>query len=849
MVLEQQDPQVFNEGMPLANTADLPRIIDRFVVLCQALTDFQGVVVCHVRGKVRGGGMAFPAAATVCYCAEDSSFGLPEVHHGLVPGVVSAVLARKIAQARLQPYLLTGEPFDATTAVSLGLCHQLLPVEKFPTVLRRLTENAPACNFMQKNFGSVDPRAMGTVMGDHFLGKAAPEPSQDQDGRVISLEWRGQVAVLTMKDEVGHNTFSQAMAMQLEGLLDELSRARCIVLHSALPSVFHVGANPAAFRKMRGEPKCLVASKMKAFYSSWLRFFKLGKPVIAVLHGKVFGGGLPIALWSDYRIAALDVDLHYGNISRGMSPAAQLSEQLQQHLSPGALMDFYLSNAHWDAARGQREGLLQHVCPSKAEALHEALELAEFVGRHPEGGVLKTLSVVRLAKNEEVVNLESWLIADSVVEGQVFTNPSGQDVSWTSSLAIAPAPTELPWRPSPPPPTADGTFGIVAMVPYVSGLALSAAEMEANGVKANRFLQKEVAVWDVNEDSLEIIPVDRSDIGRLEVGTESNVDMAKSIKSYLMQLFPDNPELEGVDNISACYGGTAALLNTIAWLRSGAAGKRYGIVVATDTAYMDSADVGWLGSGAMAMLIGPEPAIEIRSEHVSYMKNAADFFQPRHSKQLSPYMDGNGSMQCYLSALKYTTEMMKARHGVSLSSIDKVAVHGGVCKSVIVKACNEWSKWEGMSKTSLLEKYECSGRHAELLGAQYTASLYFNLHSVLEHAETLPSNMLLFSYGSGSAATLLAAKVHRLPLGFSRLAPVLAERRQLTFAEAKAILERHLEHRGRYGETHPLETIPVRAGAYYSVGLPACGAGRAYARAGKEVHDKVIHLVETCLGA
>ena len=51
-----------------------------------------------------------------------------------------------------------------------------------------------------------------------------------------------------------------------------------------------------------------------------------------------------------------------------------------------------------------------------------------------------------------------------------------------------------------------------------------------------------------------------------------------------MQLFPTNPELEGVDNVSACYGGTQALLNTLNWLRAGVSSKRYGIVVATDTA-------------------------------------------------------------------------------------------------------------------------------------------------------------------------------------------------------------------------------------------------------------------------
>jgi hypothetical protein len=86
----------------------------------------------------------------------------------------------------------------------------------------------------------------------------------------------------------------------------------------------------------------------------------------------------------------------------------------------------------------------------------------------------------------------------------------------------------------------------------------------------SRLLQDAVGVWDVNEDAISfgltalkklldtLDEEDLQNIGRLEVGTESNVDMAKSIKSYLTQLFPaDNSrrELLGVDNINACYGG------------------------------------------------------------------------------------------------------------------------------------------------------------------------------------------------------------------------------------------------------------------------------------------------------
>ena len=38
-----------------------------------------------------------------------------------MPGVVSTLLARKIPQAQLQAYCLTGEPFGAAEAVQLEL--------------------------------------------------------------------------------------------------------------------------------------------------------------------------------------------------------------------------------------------------------------------------------------------------------------------------------------------------------------------------------------------------------------------------------------------------------------------------------------------------------------------------------------------------------------------------------------------------------------------------------------------------------------------------------------------------------------------------------------------------------
>ena len=61
-----------------------------------------------------------------------------------------------------------------------------------------------------------------------------------------------------------------------------------------------------------------------------------------------------------------------------------------------------------------------------------------------------------------------------------------------------------------------------------------------------------------------------SQVGRLEVGTETLLDKSKSLKTTLMQLFGDNHDIEGVTSINACYGATNALFNTINWMQSAA---------------------------------------------------------------------------------------------------------------------------------------------------------------------------------------------------------------------------------------------------------------------------------------
>ncbi|BDA43888.1 Hydroxymethylglutaryl-CoA synthase, cytoplasmic [Coccomyxa sp. Obi] len=151
---------------------------------------------------------------------------------------------------------------------------------------------------------------------------------------------------------------------------------------------------------------------------------------------------------------------------------------------------------------------------------------------------------------------------------------------------------------------------------------------------------------------LEKYNVDPKSIGRLEVGTESALDRSKSIKTFLMTLFAEhgNHDIEGVDSLNACYGGTAALFNAVNWVESRAWDGRLAIVVAADIAMYAAGPARPSGGcGAIAMLIGPDAPLDLeRGLCASHMEHAYDFYKPCG---FYPLVDGKSSVACYLMAL------------------------------------------------------------------------------------------------------------------------------------------------------------------------------------------------------
>jgi hydroxymethylglutaryl-CoA synthase len=317
--------------------------------------------------------------------------------------------------------------------------------------------------------------------------------------------------------------------------------------------------------------------------------------------------------------------------------------------------------------------------------------------------------------------------------------------------------------------------------------------------------------------------IDPNSIGRLEVGTETLLDKSKSVKSVLMQLFEKsgNLNVEGVDTVNACYGGTNAVFNAINWIESSAWDGRNAVVVAGDIALYKKGNARPTGGvGCVAMLIGPDaPLVFEPGLRGTYITHAYDFYKPDFNSEY-PYVDGQFSLRCYTEAVDACYKAYNAReealkpkmngHAVNgngvhhpedskapLDRFDYMAFHTPTCKQVTKSYArllyNDYLRdpshplfadvpaelrdieyqasltdklvektFMGLTKKRFAERVQPAIQVPTLCGNMYCGSVWGGLVSLI--CNVAPKSLLgkrigVFSYGSGLASSLLSLKV------------------------------------------------------------------------------------------
>jgi len=82
-------------------------------------------LVARVQGYALGGGSGLVACADVVVSAPDATFGFSEVRLGIIPAVISPFVFARIGAGAARSLFVTGERFDAETALRIGLVDEV----------------------------------------------------------------------------------------------------------------------------------------------------------------------------------------------------------------------------------------------------------------------------------------------------------------------------------------------------------------------------------------------------------------------------------------------------------------------------------------------------------------------------------------------------------------------------------------------------------------------------------------------------------------------------------------------------------------------------------------------------
>ena len=432
--------------------------------------------------------------------------------------------------------------------------------------------------------------------------------------------------------------------------------------------------------------------------------------------------------------------------------------------------------------------------------------------------------------------------------------------------------------------------GVLAVEQYVPSRFVAQEDLEAVDGCAGKYTvglgQLQMAFVDDREDVSSIFltavhnlldkyDIKPSEIGRVEVGTETLTDKSKSVKTSLMRLFGDNTDLEGVTNVNACYGGTAAVFNSVAWVESSEWDGRFALVVCGDIAVYEAGPARPTGGcGALAILIGPDAVLALEpGVRASHALDIYDFYKPHHSEYAA--VDGKLSQWAYLSSvdqcyLRYSSKYAARNPGaapVSVDHFDFFAFHTpynklvqkGFSRIIYLDARRDptaaaaelaphlatpldqtyesreiEAASRSASQASFTAKVVPSCRINQNIGNCYTGSVWSSLLSLVSErgSELEGKRVMMFSYGSGSVASIFsfvgrAQQTSGSAARFSieriqtttKMFERLAGRKRCSVEEFCAALDLRAAKYGKAPMTPDGSIDAIASGTYYVTGI------------------------------
>lgn len=123
-----------------ASHADNLADAQQLALLFKTLYSSSKPIIARLHGLALGGGTGLAAVADIAIATDTAHFALSEVRLGLIPATIGPYVADAIGIRQARRYFLTAERFDAPTACSLGLVHEVVTADTLDQRIQALAD-------------------------------------------------------------------------------------------------------------------------------------------------------------------------------------------------------------------------------------------------------------------------------------------------------------------------------------------------------------------------------------------------------------------------------------------------------------------------------------------------------------------------------------------------------------------------------------------------------------------------------------------------------------------------------------------------------------------------------------
>ena len=201
---------------------------------------------------------------------------------------------------------------------------------------------------------------------------------------VVRLSVANGIATIALNRPHVMNAMDGEMMRQLRPVTESVEKdpaVRAVVLRGE-GAAFMAGGDVAVFHQHLAELPELIVTWGREMHAAFLALRRMGKPVLASVHGAVAGAGFSLLCAADLAIAAVDTrfTLAYTNI--GASPDGGSTYFLPRLVGYKTTMEMIMLPDRFDAETARQHGLVNWVVPNE-KLVAETLRIAQRLAAGP----------------------------------------------------------------------------------------------------------------------------------------------------------------------------------------------------------------------------------------------------------------------------------------------------------------------------------------------------------------------------------------------------------------------------------------------------------------------------------